>query len=445
MDVSRKMMLPASVRSVSAPNSHISLLRSHLNTPEEDDETMSTVEQEASAVHKQDSTSSPDGHRPPPGPATVADDSLFSRQRLDGEQQHRHFHTLPQTSFCSSQSLRSLPAGYGQPTPFPSHADGPWLHPSFASSWSEYPSSLPSCLSHRDYSCCSGESCLSGYKFLSLPGRNSTNMSSLEQPLSLRTNPPSAELGHHTLSPYMCSSQGAACCAQYPADAFNRGPVARKHPWPPYHPMHSPYHPGDYRLPGAGFTHIGHQAPAKEKQPPDSMPLSLEQRRVFVTYEADNDKHVNEVINFVALLRHNGFDTHIDIFEQQFRSISKIDFMERYLSEKEYLIIIIISPKYYETVTASPVGLETDERTFNTVYIHKQLQNEFIQNGSKNFRFIPILFPGAKKCHVPNWLQNTHVYGWPRGRDDILRRLMRVEKYIPPPIGELPTIVSTPI
>uniref|UniRef100_A0A3B4VC15 SEFIR domain-containing protein n=1 Tax=Seriola dumerili TaxID=41447 RepID=A0A3B4VC15_SERDU len=114
--------------------------------------------------------------------------------------------------------------------------------------------------------------------------------------------------------------------------------------------------------------------------------------------------------------------------------------MERYLSEKEYLIIIIISPKYYETVTASPVGLENDERTFNTVYIHKQLQNEFIQNGSKNFRFIPILFPGAKK-----WLQNTNVYGWPRDRDDILRRLMRVEKYNPPPIGELPTIVSIPI
>ncbi|KAG7513995.1 hypothetical protein JOB18_022147 [Solea senegalensis] len=135
----------------------------------------------------------------------------------------------------------------------------------------------------------------------------------------------------------------------------------------------------------------------------------------------------------------------IDIFEQQFSSISKIDFMERYLSEREYLIIIIISPKYYETVTAPPVGVENDERTFNTVYIHKQLQNEFIQNGSKNFRFIPILFPGAKKCHVPNWLQNTNVYRWPRDRDDILRRLMRVEKYNPPPIGELPTIVSIPI
>ena len=88
--------------------------------------------------------------------------------------------------------------------------------------------------------------------------------------------------------------------------------------------------------------------PAKDKNPPCSIPLSLEQSkcwpaglqiirsllseylitellctafiidllllntgRVFVTYEADNDKHVNEIINFVALLRHNGFDTHV--------------------------------------------------------------------------------------------------------------------------------------
>lgn len=43
------------------------------------------------------------------------------------------------------------------------------------------------------------------------------------------------------------------------------------------------------------------------------------------------------------------------------------------LIQKEYLIIIIISPKYYETVAASPVGFENDERTFNTVYIHKQV------------------------------------------------------------------------
>ncbi|XP_041792067.1 uncharacterized protein traf3ip2l [Chelmon rostratus] len=431
-------MMPTSIHSALAPNSHVSQLSryasSHRNTPEEDDETISSEEREAGVVHQPDSTLDPDGHRLLPKRAAFPDDSLFGGQEQDLALHH------PGPSYPSYHFPRSLSPGYSQPTPFPSHADGAWLHPSFASSWSGYPSSLPSSLSQKEVS-----SCLSGCKSPSLPGGHSTSMSSLEQPLSLCSNPPSANLCHHTLPPYSCSPLGAACCAQRPADAFPRGAVVNKPLWPQHHPAYGPCCPGDCRLPAAGYTHMGHKAPAKERTPPYSTPLSLEQRRVFVTYEADSDKHVNEIINFVALLRQNGFDTHIDIFEQQFRSISKIDFMERYLSEKEYLIIIIISPKYYETVTASPVGLENDERTFNTVYIHKQLQNEFIQNGSKNFRFIPIVFPGAKKCHVPNWLQNTHVYGWPRDRDDILRRLMRVEKYNPPPIGELPTIVSIPI
>ncbi|XP_068449166.1 E3 ubiquitin ligase TRAF3IP2 [Clinocottus analis] len=420
-------MLPASLHP-SAASSHVSR---YLNTPEEDDETMSTEERQAGGVHEPGAALRPDAHRPAPDRSVFTDDSRFGGPRPDS------------AGFCCYQPPGRLPAGYSQPTPFPSWADGAWLHPSYASSWSGSAGSLPSAMSRKDPSRLSGDdSSLSGYKFVSLPGRRSPSMSSLEQPFSLCSNPPSGNLCHHTLSPYSCSPQGAACCALRPADGFNGGPAGA---WPPYHPAYGPYDLGACRRPAAGYSQPGRVAPPKAKQPPHSAPLSLEQRRVFVTYESDDDKHVNEVINFVALLRHNGFDTHIDIFEQQFRSISKIDFMERYLSEKEYLIIIIISPKYYESVTASPVGLENDERTFNTVYIHKQLQNEFIQNGSKNFRFIPIVFPGAKKCHVPNWLQNTHVYEWPLHRDDVLRRLMRVEKYNPPPIGALPTIVSIPI
>ncbi|XP_005999560.1 uncharacterized protein TRAF3IP2L isoform X2 [Latimeria chalumnae] len=167
--------------------------------------------------------------------------------------------------------------------------------------------------------------------------------------------------------------------------------------------------------------------------------------KVFVTYTADDDKHVRAIINFVGLLIANGFETRLDVFEQNFRSISKIDFMEQFLNDKEYLIIVVISPKYHETVTSHNLVLRNDESALNAVYIYKQLQNEFIQNGSKNFRFVPILFPGATMKHVPPWLQNTHVYRWPQQTQDILRRLMRLEKYNPPPIGELPTIVSIPI
>ncbi|XP_056269947.1 uncharacterized protein traf3ip2l [Pseudoliparis swirei] len=390
-------MLPARLHPAAEPPQPGSQRRRlHPNTPEEDDETMSTEERAAGGAHE-------------PGHAPFCSDPSYS-------------YPPGGAGSCWYQPPGRLPAGYSHPTPFPSRADGAWQHPSFASGGSAFPGSRE-------------DGGASGVRFGSPPGRRSPSLSSLEPPLSLCSDPPSGNMYHHTLPPYSCSPQGAPCCACCPPDGFNGGPAGA---WPQYHPAY-----GVFRLPASGVSHRC-VAPAKEK-PPHSAPLSLEQRRVFVTYEADDDKHVNEIINFVALLRHNGFDTHIDIFEQQFRSISKIDFMERYLSEKEYLIIIIISPKYYETVTASPVGLENDERTFNTVYIHKQLQNEFIQNGSKNFRFIPVVFPRAKKCHVPNWLQNTHVYEWPLHRDDILRRLMRVEKYVSPPIGALPTIVSIPI
>ncbi|KAK2835915.1 hypothetical protein Q5P01_016399 [Channa striata] len=429
-------MLPTSVHSPPAPNSHFRLLSrylsSHRNAPEEDDETMSTEQREDSVG----STSKPDVLRPPPEHTTFPADLSDSLQMLHTGQEHNP--TLLQPNLSNFPLHRSLPDVYGQPTPFPSQAEGLCPHPSICSSWSSHPNSrhsLPSYHSGRDYSSCSRQSCDS--LFQSQPSRHSTSFGSLEQPHSLHSNLPAANFYHHTSSP------SAVCCAQCPGETFSRRHIANNYLWAQCHPGPSPYYPDGF-IPRK-HTPPGHNVPVKGKLSPHSTPLSLEQRKVFVTYEADSDKHVNEIINFVALLRHNGFDTHIDIFEQQFRSISKIDFMERYLSEKEYLIIIIISPKYYETVTASPFGLENDERTFNTVYIHKQLQNEFIQNGSKNFRFIPILFPGAKKSHVPNWLQNTQVYAWPRDRDDILRRLMRVEKYNPPPIGELPTIVSIPI
>ncbi|XP_062384040.1 E3 ubiquitin ligase TRAF3IP2 isoform X2 [Sardina pilchardus] len=360
---------------------------------------------------------------------------------------------FPQTPFPS----QAAPAGAGSSVP--DHYQWAWAYPSYTSGRQEggypHPHSMPSCLPSDEYSSYPGDGSHLQARSHSLPGRDSPSLASLEQPSSLLSNPPLA-VAHphqhpHPLLPYGCMPMAPACCTQYtpPGHHHHRGPgpIHQLNPQPAYHMAYKPsgpdqHHPGHVRT---SSMQSEYAVPQPQRSSPRGTQLSMEQRKVFVTYESDSEDHVKEIIKFVALLRHNGFDTHIDVFEQQLNSISKIDCTERYIQEKDYLIIIAISPKYFEVVSGDSMFVERDERTLNTVYIHKQLQNEFIQNGCKNFRFIPVLFPGAKKSHVPTWLQNTHVYSWPKDRDDILRRLMRVEKYNPPPIGELPTIVSIPI
>ncbi|XP_035267230.1 adapter protein CIKS-like isoform X1 [Anguilla anguilla] len=415
-----------------------------LNCPEENDETLSEGSL-SSAV----SSLRPNWrnlHIPSPAASSLS-------RMANG---HSYSCDSSQSGYDPYHLTLDLPSGCD--APFPSRADGcpscPHLHkgawppPSYGSSFYRgggYSDSLPLCPPPSEYpSFPSGQD---SYPYSKPYSCNQSN-GSLEQPQSLRSVPPTAGVQEYYPTPYPpCrrGPQGPACCTQYPAEGYRMGHSPHQSPRPGYH---LPYrHPGPDHCgcPEAGSTQSVYPHAHLRQNTAICAPLSLEQRKVFVTYEADSEKHVNEIIKFVALLRHNGFDTHIDVFEQQFRSISKIDFMEKFINEKDYLIIIAISPKYYETVTGALINMENDERTLNTVYIHKQLQNEFIQNGCRNFRFIPILFPGAKKCHVPTWLQNTHVYSWPKDRDDILRRLMRVEKYNPPPIGPLPTIVSIPL
>lgn len=166
--------------------------------------------------------------------------------------------------------------------------------------------------------------------------------------------------------------------------------------------------------------------------------LSEEYRTVFITYSVDTAK---EIFPFTKFLTDQGFKPAIDIFDNPIRRMGITKWMDSFLNDKSVLIIVVISPKYKEDVE----GDGDDEHGLHTKYIHNQIQNEFIQQGCLNFRLVPVLFPNASKRHVPNWLQSTRIYHWPRDTQDLLLRLLREERYIIPQRGGDLTLTVRPI
>ncbi|XP_069008654.1 uncharacterized protein [Embiotoca jacksoni] len=166
--------------------------------------------------------------------------------------------------------------------------------------------------------------------------------------------------------------------------------------------------------------------------------LPDECRNVFITYSSDVS---SEMVPFVDFLTKQGFRPAIDLFDNPIRRMDINEWKDSYLKDPLTLIIIAISPKY----TADIEGSVVDSHGLHAKYIHSMMQNEFIQQGSLNFRFIPVLFLDTPQRHVPNWLQNTRVYRWPQDTEDLLLRLLREEKYIPPPVPVELTLIIRPV
>ncbi|XP_062857113.1 E3 ubiquitin ligase TRAF3IP2 [Trichomycterus rosablanca] len=166
--------------------------------------------------------------------------------------------------------------------------------------------------------------------------------------------------------------------------------------------------------------------------------LPDECRTVFITYSVDTEKWI---FKFVRFLLNHGFRPVLDIFDSAVQQMDVNKWMDSYLKNKSVLIIVVISPRYKLDVE----GNGMDQHGLHTKYIYSQLQNEFIQQRCLNFRIVPVLFPNASQNHVPMWLLSTRVFRWPNDARDLLLRLLREERYIPPPVVQDLTLSIRPI
>ncbi|KAM8846463.1 E3 ubiquitin ligase TRAF3IP2 [Synchiropus picturatus] len=187
----------------------------------------------------------------------------------------------------------------------------------------------------------------------------------------------------------------------------------------------------------ADLSVVPHPRP-NSRETRKTVSLPEESRIVFITYSVDAAKDMRP---FTTFLTAQGFKPSIDLFDNPIRRMSISKWMDRFLNDKSVLIIVVISPRYKEDVE----GDHEDEHGLHTKYIHTQIQSEFIQQGCRNFRLVPVLFPNATKRDVPTWLLNTRIYTWPRDTQDLLLRLLREERYILPQTGGELTLTVRPL
>ncbi|XP_019622085.1 PREDICTED: uncharacterized protein LOC109468270 [Branchiostoma belcheri] len=170
---------------------------------------------------------------------------------------------------------------------------------------------------------------------------------------------------------------------------------------------------------------------------PDTVPATAE--RIFITYSKDNEIHLVRVLDMAKKLFAEGFFVEVDMFARHFAGIDKMGWLDNRI-KKAAFVIIICSPQYMVDVEKKSESVDG----LHTLYIHRSLQTEYLDNKACNYRFIPILFDGFSRDCVPRWLHNTTIFYWPKDIQDIMARLRRRERFPTPAIGKPPCIRRNP-
>ncbi|XP_077965623.1 uncharacterized protein LOC120334462 isoform X2 [Styela clava] len=184
---------------------------------------------------------------------------------------------------------------------------------------------------------------------------------------------------------------------------------------------------------GAAVRHINQRADEASRQ-------DLEQKStsVFITYaEERHDKNFRKlVLQLTRTLLNNGIQVRLDMLESTLMSMSVSSWLDDNIKKCDF-IVICVSPSYKSEV--EPGLPETpDPHSLHTRYIYSRLLTEYIGNGSRNFRFIPVLIGGATRRDLPSLCHDTHVYEWPSEFEEIIYRLFKKEKYVQPRVGPTP-------
>lgn len=154
----------------------------------------------------------------------------------------------------------------------------------------------------------------------------------------------------------------------------------------------------------------------------------------FISYSWDSKEHKDWITNLANLLRDNGVDATIDVFETQKGTVNLNAMMLKNIKNNDYTIIVL-TQNYAEKADAfqGGVGFETN---MLISYIQENLQ-----------KIIPIMrCKGDKAKAVPFYLSGVHYIDFSEPHDfeekfnELLHRIYRVDLVAKSPLGKRPDL-----
>lgn len=159
--------------------------------------------------------------------------------------------------------------------------------------------------------------------------------------------------------------------------------------------------------------------------------------KVFISYSHDSPEHADRVLDFSDRLREDGIDTLLDQYE-----VSPPEgwprWMDRHIRNADFVLMICTQTYFHRVMGEEKPGKGLGVRWEGNI-IYQHLYNA----GTRNTRFIPVLFEGGEFAHIPAPIQGATFYPvhTPEGYDALYRALTnqpRAVKREPGKIRPLP-------
>lgn len=158
--------------------------------------------------------------------------------------------------------------------------------------------------------------------------------------------------------------------------------------------------------------------------------MSEKNPKVFISYSHDNSNHIDRVWELSNKLRSIGIDCILDQYEESPEE-GWPRWMENNIRSAEF--VIMICTKIYNNRI---MGLEEEGKGHGVIWEGNLIYQSIYNSGTKNNKFIPVLFEDGKKDYIPTPLQGSTFYSVYSDFEKLYKRLRGISKN-KPELGKL--------